>query len=288
MVQNYTQIYHYTVGHWTQRSRGKGVADYRNHKRLDAVKAVVHDKRTLLAASAEYGISRKTLAKWVRFYKSSGEKSLRSMCPGRPRAIRSELIQTVLSMLTGNIHFRGPMLTVGSVLDALNQKRGVKISRWTLRKFLYRIGIPRLETIISEFWGDWLQSGLAQFQSLSRQTPLGYQLFFAGITRIKVPVGADDKPEIKSGRSGDERKEHFEPYQLLYAFANGRTVHFLLKKGNREDEAFNTLIAEVSELAEKNGNGKPYIVMRKMNVLNTEWSKEYLRRMANRVHLEVV
>jgi transposase len=114
--------------------------------RRKVVRAVVGGMKQVEAAKI-FGVSRTSIWTWVKTYTQSGEAGLRSKKRGRKKgsALNSQqaasIRKSVIGKNPGQLRLPGFLWTRESVADLIFRRFGVRLSRWTVGRYLKEWGL---------------------------------------------------------------------------------------------------------------------------------------------------
>jgi len=114
--------------------------------RIRAVKAVM-EGRTQLEVAELFGITRQALGKWVKTYREKGENALKAKPQGRPKGISlkgwqaSKVIRKIVGNHPDQLRLPGCLWTRESVGKLIENMFDIKLSRWTVGRYLRRWGL---------------------------------------------------------------------------------------------------------------------------------------------------
>lgn len=115
--------------------------------RKKAVKAVL-DGRTRIEVAELFGVTRQSVALWVKAYETEGEKGLEAKQRGRPKGAGSRLepwqkaqvAKTLRDKLPDQLKLPFYLWTREAVVALVERRFGVRISVWTAGRYLKRWG----------------------------------------------------------------------------------------------------------------------------------------------------
>jgi transposase len=115
--------------------------------RRKAVQAVVSGRMTQTAAAQVFGVTRTCVCLWVKAYRTGGEAALQSKRKGRPGGGKLTKVQeestrkSVLGKNPGQLRLPGFLWTRDLVGELIERRFGVKLSRWTVGRYLKQWGL---------------------------------------------------------------------------------------------------------------------------------------------------
>ncbi|MBL7192105.1 IS630 family transposase, partial [bacterium] len=113
--------------------------------RIRAVNAVIQGKKRSEVAKL-FCVAPFTLRKWMRLYQEGGKKALKAKKQGRPRRIQLKPLQAALTVrlitdrLPDQMKLPFALWTRDAVAQLIEQKFGLRLSRWTVGRYLKRWG----------------------------------------------------------------------------------------------------------------------------------------------------
>jgi transposase len=144
---------------------------------MRAVNAVLQGK-TQVEVAELFGITRQALGKWVKAYKEHGEKGLKGKPQGRPKGISltgpqaSKVIRTVMGNNPDQLRLPGCLWTREGIGSLIHNLFGIKLSRWTVGRYLRRWGLSPQKPLRRAYEQDpeavrrWLQE---EYPALRKQ-----------------------------------------------------------------------------------------------------------------------
>lgn len=113
--------------------------------RQRAVRAVVRGKSQTEVA-ALFGVTRQAVGKWVRAYRADGEAALKAKPKGRPRGGRlkpwqaAQIAKAVVHRHPDQLQLPFYLWTREAVAQLIERRFGMRLSRWTVGRYLQRWG----------------------------------------------------------------------------------------------------------------------------------------------------
>jgi len=114
--------------------------------RMRAVRAVVENGKTHQEVANDFGVARGTVTKWVSMYKKGGYEALKGKKQGRPRGGKlagwqaSVIARKVIDKHPEQLKLPWALWTRESVAALIERKFGIKLSVWTVGRYLRRWG----------------------------------------------------------------------------------------------------------------------------------------------------
>lgn len=148
--------------------------------RTRAVKAVVAGMTHQEAADA-FGVARGTITKWIKIFRSRGEKGLKAKPQGRPKESRLKGYQaaTIVRIITDRcpdqIKLPFALWTRDAVAALIERRYGLKLSVWTVGRYLRRWGFTPQKPMRRAFEQDpaavkdWLDTEYPGIRTLARK-----------------------------------------------------------------------------------------------------------------------
>jgi transposase len=111
--------------------------------RIKAVKAVLDGKKQVEVAKM-FGITRQAISKWVKAYREDGTKSLKAKKRGRPKGgsllpwQAAQIARTILDRTPEQLKLPFYLWTREAVANLVEQRFGIRLSIWTIGRYLAR------------------------------------------------------------------------------------------------------------------------------------------------------
>ncbi len=149
--------------------------------RLRAVKAVLGGISQLSAASA-FGVTRQAIGKWMKSYRQGGLRRLQARPQGRPRTggkLKGWQAATICNLIRDRhpeqLRLPFALWTRDAIRLLIKRKFGVKLSRWTVGRYLRRWGFtpqkPRRRAYEQdgEAVRQWLEEDYPKIRRLAKR-----------------------------------------------------------------------------------------------------------------------
>jgi transposase len=113
--------------------------------RKKAVKAVIDGKKQVEVAKI-LGVTRQAVGQWVKMFRQGGEKSLKAKQKGRPKGgsllpwQAAQIAKTVTDHHPEQLKLPFYLWTREAVAQLIQQKFGIRLSIWTVGRYLFRWG----------------------------------------------------------------------------------------------------------------------------------------------------
>lgn len=114
--------------------------------RVRAVRAVIEEGKTHQEVADIFGVARGTVTKWVSLYKKGGYEALKAKKQGRPKGGKlkgwqaATIARIVVDKNPEQLKFPWALWTRELVGDLIYQKYGIRLSVWTVGRYLRRWG----------------------------------------------------------------------------------------------------------------------------------------------------
>ncbi|MFH1887877.1 MAG: winged helix-turn-helix domain-containing protein [Pseudomonadota bacterium] len=113
--------------------------------RMRAVRAVLDGKMQSEVAQV-FGVTTRSLTRWVKAYRAKGFDGLKAGKRGRPKAgallpwQAAQIARTVKDNMPDQLHFPFHLWTREGVALLIQDRFGIRLSRWTVGRYLKRWG----------------------------------------------------------------------------------------------------------------------------------------------------
>jgi len=125
--------------------RTPGDAQSLSRRRLQAVRRVVHDKRSQAAVAREWGVHRNSVGAWVRLFLRGGESALNVHSPpGRPRKLRDPQVRDIVRCVLQGARAHGfdtDLWTLPRIAKLIERRHGVSLDVDHLSRLMRRWGL---------------------------------------------------------------------------------------------------------------------------------------------------
>jgi transposase len=147
--------------------------------RLKVVKAVLEGK-TQVEAAQIFGVTRQAVGKWVKKYREGGIRALRARKRGRPSKPSllpwqaAQIAKTVIHRYPEQLKLPFFLWTREAVGELIERKFGIRLSRWTVGRYLARWGFTPQKPIRKAFEQDpeqvrrWLEEKYPEIRKLAK------------------------------------------------------------------------------------------------------------------------
>jgi transposase len=148
--------------------------------RLKVLKAIQEGKKQVEAAKL-FGVTRQAVGRWVKKYREGGEKALRAKKKGRPkgRSLKpwqaAQIAKAVFDHYPEQLKLSFYLWTREAVADLIERRFGIRLSRWTVGRYLCRWGFTPQKPIRKAFEQDpgkvryWLDTKYPEIQKKALQ-----------------------------------------------------------------------------------------------------------------------
>lgn len=143
--------------------------------RLKVLKAIQGGKKQVEAAEL-FGVTRQAIGRWVKKYREGGEKALRAKKKGRPKGRSLEpwqaaqIAKAVVDHYPEQLKLPFYLWTRDAVAELIEKRFGLRLSRWTVGRYLSRWGFSPQKPIRRAFEQDpekvryWLNTKYPEIQ----------------------------------------------------------------------------------------------------------------------------
>jgi transposase len=143
--------------------------------RLKVLKAIQGGKKQVEAAEL-FGVTRQAIGRWVKKYREGGEKTLRAKKKGRPKGRSLEpwqaaqIAKAVVDHYPEQLKLPFYLWTRDAVAELIEKRFGLRLSRWTVGRYLSRWGFSPQKPIRRAFEQDpekvryWLNTKYPEIQ----------------------------------------------------------------------------------------------------------------------------
>jgi transposase len=143
--------------------------------RLKVLKAIQGGKKQEEAAEL-FGVTRQAIGRWVKKYREGGEKALRAKKKGRPKGRSLEpwqaaqIAKAVVDYYPEQLKLPFYLWTRDAVAELIEKRFGIRLSRWTVGRYLSRWGFTPQKPIRRAFEQDpekvryWLDTKYPEIQ----------------------------------------------------------------------------------------------------------------------------
>jgi transposase len=143
--------------------------------RLKVLKAIQGGKKQVEAAEL-FGVTRQAIGRWVKKYREGGEKALRAKKKGRPKGRSLEpwqaaqIAKAVVDHYPEQLKLPFYLWTRDAVAELIEKRFGIRLSRWTVGRYLSRWGFSPQKPIRRAFEQDpekvryWLNTKYPEIQ----------------------------------------------------------------------------------------------------------------------------
>jgi len=148
--------------------------------RRKVLRAILDGKKQGEVASL-FGVTRQSINKWVKRYKKGGDRALHAKARGRPRGgsllpwQAAQISKSVVDRYPGQLKLPFYLWTREAVAELIGKKFGIRLSVWTVGRYLARWGFTPQKPLRKAFEQDpervrqWLEEKFPQIRSLAKQ-----------------------------------------------------------------------------------------------------------------------
>jgi transposase len=148
--------------------------------RRKVIQAVVEGKKQVEVAKL-FGVTRQAVGKWVRRYRKGGKRALRAQPRGRPRGgslqpwQAAQIAKAVVDRYPDQLKLPFYLWTREAVAELIEQKYEIRLSVWTVGRYLSRWGFTPQKPIRKAFEQDpeevrrWLEGKYPEIRKLARE-----------------------------------------------------------------------------------------------------------------------
>jgi transposase len=148
--------------------------------RRKVLRAIMGGKKQAEVA-ALFGVTRQSISKWVKRYKKGGNRALRANPRGRPRGgslmpwQAAQISKSVLDRYPDQLKLPFYLWTREAVAELIEKKFGIRLSVWTVGRYLARWGFTPQKPLRKAFEQDpkqvrhWLEEKYPKIRGLAKQ-----------------------------------------------------------------------------------------------------------------------
>jgi transposase len=173
--------------------------------RLKAIEAVQSGVKQGEVARL-YGVTRQAVAKWVKAYREGGSKALKTKRKGRPQGGRlqswqvAHIVRTLVKHLPDQLELGDGLWTRENVALLVRQQFGVRLSRWTVGRYLTRwgLGVQKFRHYVLGRRSTHFEKEYGQIRRWARRERA--RIYWGAA--VEVHIGhraADQRPETAEG-----------------------------------------------------------------------------------------
>ena len=147
--------------------------------RRKVIQAVMEGKKQVEVAEL-FGVTRQAVGKWVRRYREGGRRALRAQQRGRPRGgslqpwQAAQIAKAVVDRYPDQLKLPFYLWTREAVAELIEQKYEIRLSVWTVGRYLSRWGFSPQKPIRKAFEQDpeevrrWLEEKYPEIRKLAK------------------------------------------------------------------------------------------------------------------------
>ena len=148
--------------------------------RRRVLKAILGGKKQVEVATL-FGVTRQSISKWVKKYAKGGRRALRAKPRGRPRGgsllpwQAAQISKTVVDRYPDQLKLPFYLWTREAVAELIENKFGIRLSVWTVGRYLARWGFTPQKPLRKAFEQDpeqvrqWLEGKYPEIRRLAKQ-----------------------------------------------------------------------------------------------------------------------
>jgi transposase len=148
--------------------------------RRKVIQAVMEGKKQVEVAKL-FGVTRQAVGKWVRRYRKGGKRALRAQQRGRPRGgslqpwQAAQIAKAVVDRYPDQLKLPFYLWTREAVAELIEQKYEIRLSVWTVGRYLFRWGFTPQKPIRKAFEQNpeevrrWLEEKYPEIGKLAKQ-----------------------------------------------------------------------------------------------------------------------
>lgn len=137
---------------------------------------VILDGKKQVEVAALFGVTRQSISNWVKQYKKGGKRALRARPRGRPRGgsllpwQAAQISKTVVDRYPEQLKLPFYLWTREAVAELIEQKFGIRLSIWTVGRYLARWGFTPQKPLRKAFEQDpeqvrhWLEENYPEIR----------------------------------------------------------------------------------------------------------------------------
>jgi len=148
--------------------------------RRKALRAIGDGKKQVEVATL-FGVTRQSISKWAKKYEEGGSRALRAKPRGRPRGgsllpwQAAQISKTVVDRYPEQLKLPFYLWTREAVAELIERKFGIRLSIWTVGRYLARWGFTPQKPLRKAFEQDpeqvrqWLEEKYPEIRRLAKQ-----------------------------------------------------------------------------------------------------------------------
>ena len=224
--------------------------------RLRAVKAVLEGRKQVEVAQL-FGVTRQALSNWVKTYKELGEKGLKAKPQGRPKgtSLKGWQASKVVRKIVGNhpdqLKLPGFLWTRKSVGNLIENMFGLRLSKWTVGRYLRRWGLSPQKPLKRAYEKDpeavrrWLKE---EYPAIRRQAKKERaRIYWGDETGIRSDHQAGKTWGIKGETPVIEDTGKRFSCNMISAITNRGHLCFMIFTGRFNSERFTEFLKRLAE-----------------------------------------
>lgn len=258
--------------------------------RKQCVKAVLSG-RSQSAVARQYGVSRRSVNKWIQFYKSGGDRALKGKRKGRPKGIKLEswqVAQTVKAIYNSCPDHHGMpffLWTREAVKTFIRMRFGITLSRWTVGRYLKNWGLSPQKPVRRAFEQNqkrveqWLSKDYPKI--LNRAKREGGVIFWGD----EMGIRSDDNKGRTYGKRGktpliSKTGQRFG-CNMISAITNLGHLNFMIFRNNFKIDVFIRFLQRLTQQSKR----KVFLIIDQHPVHKAKKVQEWLKKQEKRIEI---
>jgi transposase len=215
-----------------------------------------------------FGVTRQALGRWVKAYREHGEEALKGKPQGRPKGIAlkgwqaSKVIRKILGNHPDQLRLPGFLWTRESIGELIENLFGIKLSRWTVGRYLRRWGLSPQKPLRRAYEQDpeavrrWLNE---EYPAIRKQAKKERARIYWG---DEMGIRSDHQAGRTWGYKGEtpvvnDTGRRFQ-CNMISAITNGGQLNFMVFTGRFTTEVFLNFL---DRLADQNKYKRIHLIM---------------------------
>lgn len=142
---------------------------------------VIREGKKQVEVAKLFGVTRQAVGKWVRKYREGGERALRAKKRGRPEKgsllpwQAAQIAKTVVDHYPEQLKLPFYLWTREAVAELIGRRYGIRLSRWTVGRYLWKWGFSPQKPLRKAFEQDseqvrhWLEEKYPEIRKLAKK-----------------------------------------------------------------------------------------------------------------------
>jgi len=258
--------------------------------RVRAVKAVLNG-RTQLEVTELFGISRQSLSKWLKAYKTDGFKALKRKSQGRPKGgilkpwQAAQIVKVLKDRHPDQLKLPFYLWTREAVCQLIERRFGIKLSVWTVGRYLKHWGFTPQKPLRRAYEQNdkaiqqWLQE---KYPSLRRQAKQEKAMIYWG---DEMGLRSDDTVGRSYGQVGKTpvipgTGQRFG-CSTISAITNQGQLNFMVFKGSFNNHVFLNYLKRLIKQAKQ----KVFLIVDRHPVHRASKVKTWVEKNSNKIRI---